>query len=85
MRTKEDNLAGAQIPGSQQTWLLPSDWASWRQCGEVGTWGGAELEAIVCPAVAMWLQSFLSQNEATQDANRFGALRKAWLLVLLDL
>lgn len=20
-------------------------------------WGGAELEAIVCPAVAMWLQS----------------------------
>lgn len=40
-------------------------------------WGGAELEAIVCPAVAMWLQSFLSQNEATQDANRFGALQKA--------
>ena len=30
-----------------------------------------------CPAVALWLQSFLSQNEGTQDANRLGALQKA--------
>ena len=68
------------------TTLAPPFWLGFLE-GSVGRWerGVVQSWRPACPAVALWLQSFLFQNEGTQDANRFGTLQRSWLLFLLDL